>query len=380
VIPLIAVGAAASIIFAQALATARVEPIRIAYHAPARCPDEGRFLGEVFARTALARSAVEGEAAREFAVDITDGAGGSLSGSLEIHSADGSASRRGMVATRCDELVSALALMVALAVDPEGASSTPLSASSAPPQNPSPDGGAPATWSTQAPLSNTAPTPMAAPAPPSATAPIAPPVRERAADTAPRAGALGDENAAPEPPEPRHGHWSVGAEGLVLLALLPIPAVGGSATLDYDFAPSRASSAGLRFALSAVTATPAFKDRVHADVFRAWAQVEGCPFRLRLARSIHLTPCVGLDAGVLRSQGSGLAQTAPTDVRSWFAVEAGIHLESTFAAGWLARAGLGALAPFERSPIEYVDQSSTQTYTPWPVGLSAELGVARWLP
>jgi hypothetical protein len=166
VVRLIAVGAAAAlVILAQALPTARVEPIRIAYHAPARCPDEAQFLGEVFARTPLARSAAEGEAAREFAVDIADGSDGTLSGSLEIHSADSPVSRRDMTATRCDELVSALALMVALAVDPEGAS---LSASGPAAQNPGPSGqgvgGAVVTWSTPASSQSAPPVPVVAPA------------------------------------------------------------------------------------------------------------------------------------------------------------------------------------------------------------------------
>ena len=385
-------------ILAQALPTARVEPIRIAYHAPARCPDEAQFLGEVFARTPLARSAAEGEAAREFAVDIADGSDGALSGSLEIHSTDSPVSRRDITATRCDELVSALALMVALAVDPEGASGPAA-------QNPGPSGqgvgGAVATWST--PVSSQNAAPVAAPAPsPAGPAGASPtgtsPTATVPAGTAPAGARPGP---APEPPpaaprseaptnaaeapEPRHGHWAVGTQALVLGFLLPSVAVGGSATLDYDFAPNRVSFAALRFALSAAAATPTFPESggVGAAFLWTWVHAEGCPFGLRLARSLRLAPCAGFDGGILSFRGTGpLQATGGEHIQPWFAAEVAARLRWTFAGRWLVHAGLVGLAPFQQA-IRYRNDGSTQdttAYPPQPVGLEAELGLAGWLP
>jgi hypothetical protein len=394
-----AVGAAAAlVILAQALPTARVEPIRIAYHAPARCPDEAQFLGEVFARTPLARSAAEGEAAREFAVDIADGSDGALSGSLEIHSTDSPVSRRDITATRCDELVSALALMVALAVDPEGASGSALGPAA---QNPGPPGqgvgGAVATWST--PVSSQSAAAVAAPASsppvpagtaPTGTAPTgtvptgtAPagtppgPAREPAL-AAPRSEA--PTNAA-EAPEPRHGHWAVGTEFLVLAGVVSSPAVGGGATLVYDFVPNRASSPELRFALAAAAATPKLANEIGANLSWAWAHAEGCPLRVVLARSLRLAPCLGFDGGFLSSSGITGLRTAKEQIKPWFAGEAGARLAWTFAGRWLAHAAVAALAPFPRYDFVYNADGGSQTaYRSPPVGLEAELGLAGWLP
>ena len=386
-VPLIAVAAAVWVVLAQALPIVRVEPIRIAYHAPARCPNEPQFLGEVFARTGLARSAAEGEPAREFTVDIADRAGGSLSGSLEIHSADGPVSRREMTANRCDELVSALALMVALAVDPEGASPGSGSSTQNPPPATPEAGGAVATWSTPAtPASTPPPAPAAmaaASAPPlmgpkAPPAPLPPTLAARPARDAPSAPPAASEA---EVPEPRHGHWAIGAQALVLVGLLPTAAAGGgSATLDYDFAPNRVSSPRLRFALSAAAATQTFPAGVSADFFWAWAHAEGCPLQVRLARSLRLAPCLGLDAGALRSQGNGLRSPAGVVVRPWFAAEAAAELGWTFAGGWLAHAALAGVVPFQRYFVAY-DVGATHNEKLFdPVGMEAELGLARWLP
>jgi hypothetical protein len=400
---LIAIGAAVSVILAQALPTAHAEPIRIAYHAPARCPNEGQFLGEVFARTALARNAAEGETAREFAVDIADRSDGSLSGSLEIHATNGPVSHRDMTATRCDELVSALALMVALAVDPEGASLSASGATSQNPGSPVPDtGGAIATWSTAgAPADAPPATPVVTPAPP---VPVPPASATPLAGSTPNGGPSGPRRGSPAPrapdattaeepratipaneaesPERGHGHWAIGTEALVLVGLVPRAAIGGSATLDYDFVPDRVTSPGLRFAVSTAVATPTFANTggVGATLLWAWAHAEGCPVRLRLVRSLRLAPCVGLDGGFLSSSGTGL-QSAPTQINPWFAAEAAARLGWTFAGRWLAHAGVAALAPFKLYALDYGPDGQT-AYQPKPpyVAFEAELGLGGWLP
>ncbi len=389
---MIAVAFAVSIILAQALplAHARAEPIRIAYRAPSRCPDEAQFRSEIFARTALARSAAEGEAAREFAVDIADRPDGSLSGSLEIHSTNGAVSRRDMTASQCGELVSALALMVALAVDPEGASLSPARPA---PQNPAlaaPDAGGPvATWSTPVPTVGSA-APVVAPAA-SALASAAPtgaasnavsPGREPSAPAPVDATRATTPAEGTTPKEPRHGHWAVGTQALVIQKLVPTTAIGASATVDYDFAPNRDLSLALRFALSTVVATPKFDPGIGATLLWVWARAEGCPVRLRLVGSLRVAPCVGLDAGFLSSNGSGLAPPK-ADINQWFAAEAAARLGWTFAGRWLAQAAVGALAPFDRDAIVYGTTSGNQTvYDPKPpyVAYEAELGLAGWLP
>lgn len=377
VVALIAVALAVPIIFAQALATAHAEPIRVAYRAPSRCPDESHFRAEIFARTALARSAAAGERAREFAVDVAERPDGSLSGSLEIHSANGAVSRRDMTASQCGELVSALALMVALAVDPEGAS---LSASGPAPQShasPPLDAGPVATWTTPTAASTTA---MPAPAG-SSTAPF--PTGELSSPRAPTpsAQAAVTENET-APPMRRHGHWAVGTEALMLVGLVPETAIGASTTVDYDFGPNRPLSAAMRFALSTAVATPKFQQGVRATLLWVWGHAEGCPIRLRVVGSLQVAPCLGLDGGFLTYKAAGLK---PNDkLHGWFAAEAAARLGWTFAGRWLAQAAVSALAPLQSGEIVYgapgvTEQTAYNPGIPY-FALQAELGLAGWLP
>jgi hypothetical protein len=99
-------------------AHAQVEPIRLTYRAAGDCPAEARFVDAVQRRTARWQIVAE-EHARAFDVDVS--AGGSRSrGVLRITAPDGTVTRRAVAGASCAEVVSALALMTALAIDPSG--------------------------------------------------------------------------------------------------------------------------------------------------------------------------------------------------------------------------------------------------------------------
>jgi hypothetical protein len=385
----IAFAAAFFVVLAQALPSVRVEPIRIAYHVLPQCPDETQFLGEVSSRTALARKAADGDAAREFVIDITEGPNGSLSGTLEIHSADGAVNRRAIAGGRCAEVVSALALMVALAVDPDGA----LRSASSPPTSP-PDAGT-SSSDAGAPVAVPAPTSNAPPAVPAATGEAGEPAAAQGAAAPVPSSSPASAGAAPTgavqaaPPAAGHvdartrrrlGHWAIGVQGQVLVRVIPSPALGAGATLDYVSDRERISAAELRFTLSAATTAPTFTEGVGAQLLWAWARGEGCPFGFRVASALRLAPCLGLDAGLLHVKGTGLL-TPASDTRAWFAGEVLARLSWTSAAGWLVEAGLGAQVPFEQDALRYSVGGVTRTAYQLPVvALDTELGLAHSLP
>src|SRR5882672_7665894 len=87
------------------------------YAAPPACPGADRFLDEIAARTSRARPAQPGERATTLTVVIKEVAGGDK-GTLQLQSADGATSARQVSAADCEQVVSALALMTALAIDP----------------------------------------------------------------------------------------------------------------------------------------------------------------------------------------------------------------------------------------------------------------------
>jgi hypothetical protein len=133
---------------ARADVPASTEPIRIRYSAPAACPGETEFRREVFSRTARARVATGDEAARSFAVTIAEGADGSR-GRLETTPLDGVTTAREVAGADCREVAAAVALIVALAVDPQARTGPPeegaaAAAAGTPPPQPSPVPTAPA--------------------------------------------------------------------------------------------------------------------------------------------------------------------------------------------------------------------------------------------
>jgi hypothetical protein len=96
------------------------------------------FERRVHLRSARIRFFSAGEAPRTLYVDITASGGASI-GALRLVESDGSDHRRGFQATSCDDAVDGLALIAAVALDPEGASGlAPSPPPPPPPPSPSP--------------------------------------------------------------------------------------------------------------------------------------------------------------------------------------------------------------------------------------------------
>lgn len=100
------------------------EAIRLSYSASGQCPDEADFSARVRARTTRVRFAPPGETARRFDVTLLDGT--PASGEISIVDAEGPHGARRVRATTCAEVADAIALVMALAVNPE-ASARPAS-------------------------------------------------------------------------------------------------------------------------------------------------------------------------------------------------------------------------------------------------------------
>jgi hypothetical protein len=107
-------------------------PVRIEYLAPAGCPTEEEFLVRVRARAPRVRRASEGDRVRTFVISIA-GAHGERSGHLVVRDVDGKTADRDMVGNTCEEVVDALALITALAVERSALTSSPASAPLSPP-------------------------------------------------------------------------------------------------------------------------------------------------------------------------------------------------------------------------------------------------------
>src|SRR5262245_30548902 len=141
---------------------------RLAFAAPEGCPGAADMMRLVEERSARAHAANPIEPAIDFGAQIVEEAGGFL-GLLRVRTLDGAETTRAVPATTCAEAVSAMALIVAIVVDPDAA----LSASS--------------TAGTEPAVPHPEPQPSAAPEP--APAPKSLPPEAPAADRGPPARA-----------------------------------------------------------------------------------------------------------------------------------------------------------------------------------------------
>lgn len=249
--------------FLTSVASAQLaaEPVRFDYNAPPGCPDAESFRNRVSARTERARVAVPGELARTFAIEVrTDGAGATAR--LSFTDSRGAPVVRAVRGETCDEVVSAIALVTALAIE---AGTTEESS-----------------------------TPPAAPVAPSTAAP-------KPAD--PRAEMGG--RRALRAPEPDVLAWLVGVETGVTTWLGPSPSLGIGAFGElgkYAGATGRLTLLGATsHALVPHPDDPSVSRR--ADFTALVARVEGCPLTAALGSGFRALPCLALGLGALEGAG-----------------------------------------------------------------------------
>lgn len=247
-------GSASTLVLAFSAQARAAEPVRLQYAAPAGCPSEAVFTERVRARTSHVELAEPLELARSFSVVLEVDAGGVV-GRVGFVDVDGKAVSRVVRGDTCDEVVSSLALVTALALD-----ATPGEAVAEPPPLEPPVVAAP----TQA--AHGSPTPP----PPS----------------------------APHPAEPALAAATAGfGAGFIGWA-----GPGGGLGLDAFFAWSfRPSGPSLR--LSAWHWRSSDESAGHEAVFRSWGgRLEGCPWTLARA-GFFAEPCLGTDLGLFRAEG-----------------------------------------------------------------------------
>jgi hypothetical protein len=139
---------------------AQEESVHLDYDAATACPNRSAFIAEVTARTARARFVDEGAGVRGFRVTIRT-EGDRSTGALVSDSGQAGAERR-VSGKTCTEVVSALALITALAIDPTASTRSSVSPPAEPmpaPPPPAPPIAAPTVAPTVAPPPKREPSP-----------------------------------------------------------------------------------------------------------------------------------------------------------------------------------------------------------------------------
>jgi hypothetical protein len=276
------------------------EPIRIAFSAPAGCPDVTAFIDQVTARTPKARLAAEGERARTFKIVVTQ-EGRRARGSLAIEAPPERPSTREVTGEQCAEVISALSLITALAVDPR-ASTAPTESLVRASALPS----APASARTAQPGP---PLPPYVLLPPSAVELTALPLP-----------------ALPTPSASARPVWAPGPHVAVALdatgegAIAPDLTPGGQlgAELRWDV-PGSIVAPSLRVSALVVPSGEVHRGPAFAQFTWIAGRIEGCPLTFTLSAELAVSPCVIVDGGVLRAQGGKRHAATTTRVRPWIA-------------------------------------------------------------
>jgi hypothetical protein len=272
----ISLSAASTFFTRMGAAEATSEPIAWTYRAPPDCPSAEVFERQFRARTTRAELvAGVAEASRSFLITLSSEPGRAV-GRIEIDGPADAVATREVAGQTCAGVVSALALIAALAVDP-------LATESAAAASSQPD----------APAAQVAPKPS----------PVAAPDQGKHTGRTPRP----------------HTVVAAGLDGNVVMGLFPKPAPSvslfGEAHLERGSLLSPSARLSLSGAVSSSVAAPPGSAK-----FR-WlaAALDGCPFDLRLFRGLHATPCAFMEVGVLEGSGSGVL-TPEVESRRWLAL------------------------------------------------------------
>ena len=301
--------------------------VRLRYAAPAECPTADDFAAEVRARTALARISAGAGPDTTLDVHIKNVEGGSA-GTIRLYTDVGATTPREVKAATCVQVVSALALMAALAIDPEAST------------EPAPE-----------------PKVQEKPAPP----PPAPVVPARIVPPAASA----------------RFRWKAGVALEALDGVTPDVVLG--VRPFFEMVREGPSPWGFAARLSGAYARgTAPRIAEGSGEFTVWAlRLEGCPLHYRPWAPLWLSSCLTLDGGELDAAGKDVAPAAEVR-RAWVTGGVSGRLEIRLFDLLSLELGGGVLFPFVRDRF-YLGTGATLYRTPAVAGAGG-LGLGALFP
>jgi hypothetical protein len=289
-------------------AQSETEPLALDYAAPPECPAASAFAAEIVARTPRARLTSAGERSRVFHVLIVEQSS-EHAGRFWIEEEPGRVSSvREIRAPLCGEVVSALGLIAALAIDPRASTAVrPLP----------PSGPATVAAGGTAPLADAGIGTVTDAAVQSAS------VAADASNTSPSdSGAGTAAMPAPSPVvrTPERGAFEVGLQAQ--LGVIADAVLAGRLYGDVEIGNSREVFApSIRFALARSLGVDRSVAGGTATLTFTTFDLAACPVRWATERStLAFRPCVELSAGVLDASAEGVTD-AKSRTRPWLALD-----------------------------------------------------------
>ncbi|APR76023.1 Hypothetical protein A7982_01370 [Minicystis rosea] len=305
------------------------ESIRIEYRAPVECPTAQSFVDQLRRRGIHAPIAAPGERARTFEIEVKIDA--RAHGRLTVTGTDGERVTRTVEGKSCDELVSGLAVMTAVAISP---TATPEPLPTPPPPSPPPP-----------PPPGPEPRSLA-PAPPRS---IAAPVRTRSSRLV----------------------VGTGLRAFSVFAVAPSAIFGAGAFVDLEY-----GRASMRIGVDQTFPILMGTEPARARFGWTTARVELCPISAGVAW-LEFAPCGVLNAGAIWAIDSG-GEEPQNGTRFWGAAGARGRVRATFARRFWAELGAAVTATFIRD--RFILRPSTTIYAPGPVSVEPSLAVGLRFP
>jgi hypothetical protein len=295
-------------------------PIRIVFDAPEDCSTAEAFYQGVRSRTDRVRRAETGETGTELGVRVTT-TSGKVHGELNLTGEHGESDRRVVDGDTCDEVVEALSLTAALALDPAAR------------------------------LSPKVAVPVPAPA---AAAPVPCP--------------------PPPPPQfPNAFELGLHARAVVAEVVTPTASFGGSVGATVSPVSSRPTGPSFGFSV-AYLANDLVTTPEHGAMHLTTLALSACPLSIDLGSGVFIDPCIVGKSGMLNAHGLGVSNPAWV-VRSWWSLGAELGFELVLGGGFSVELAPSLDVPLVKrrfvsgSPPEEVGE--TPTVSP---GLSLGIG------
>jgi hypothetical protein len=349
-------------------------PVRIDYEAAPGCPDARAFEEQIRARTSKVVIAPDGQTSARVRIVAR---GGRFDGDVVLADANanangasgaGGASARGREHRRveggCGDVVAALALITALALDPTASTASDigtgsaLSAATSPGQAPPP-----------------APPPAAA-APPPQTPKVEVPAKAGDAHAiSPKSDAepLSEEDARAHP-----WGFSIGAQASVTSGVAPVLVVSVPAFLDIWRRSDRLVAPALRLRFEHADSGTVTVQGLAAGADFGWTagSIDLCPIAWAPGR-MRLWPCLRGEGGAIVASGTGVSPSR-SGTRAWVSVGLVVRARLTVIGSLFLEVEGGAFAPIERDRF-FVEPNSTVQQAPVVAAAGAAgVGVTFW--
>lgn len=329
-------------------------PLRIEYRAETGCPAEAEFRARVGAR--LRRNIAETDTASAYVV-IIEQRDRRFIGRLGVRAADGTASDRDLAGDTCDDVVAALAVVTALAVDTQA-------------------GDAPVTAATPG-VSASAST-VAAPPPPVGAPPASAPTAGAPTAGAPPAGAPPAGNARARPPAPEPDattHLVLGAQ-LLVGQMIGLPSFGARISAEPPLAVTTRGVGPARFDADLEVSSDVPVAGGSASFLRAALGADACPLGASLG-VLRLSPCARVEGGLVSASRRGIAP-ARSVTRGWLALGLPVRARLPLWGPFVLDADAGVRLPLLRDGF-FPDGADAGARPP-PIESVAALGLGLTIP